>query len=108
MSEGMFDLLEKSGAHVYKGRLKLPAYTSMGCYPLVYYTREMKSLCADCATSEYFEWLYSLGTCEEAGAYDPPVHVDAYFEGPDEICTGCNARIPSAYGDPCAEEGHTS
>jgi hypothetical protein len=97
----IYALLEKSGAHPYKGRLYLPAFTSWGAYTLIYLTKEMETLCSDCATTDYFEWLYSLNTCE-GWQHDPPVYVQTYDEGPDEICAGCNKPIPSSYGDPDA------
>ncbi len=97
----MFELLEKSGAYVYKGKLRLPRYAMVGSYTLIYYTAEFESLCSDCATTDYFEWLYSLNTCD-GWQYDPPVYVQTYDEGPDEICAGCNTAIPSSHGDPDA------
>ena len=96
-------LLEKSGSFAYKGMLILPAYSPWGAYPRIYYTREFESLCSDCATTEYFGWLYSLNTCD-GWQYDPPVHVDVYYEGPDVICADCSKPIPSAYGDPWADD----
>ena len=100
---GMYDLLEKSGAYAYKGKLTLPRYTSIGCYSLIYLTKDMEVLCSDCATEDYFEWLYSLNTCD-GWQHDPPLYVQTYDEGPDEICVSCNKPIESSYGDPDAEE----
>lgn len=88
-------LLKRVG--VCRGRL--PAFTSLGGYPLVYYTRDMESLCADCATADYFEWLYAISSGEQ-WAYDSPTMVHVYWEGPDDTCANCNKPLPSAYGDP--------
>lgn len=99
----ILELLTRSGAYVYKGKLRLPTYTMAGSYPILYFTRGMDTLCADCATTDYFEWLYSLNTVD-GWQHDPPTNCDVYWEGPDEICIGCNKPIPSAYGDPWAEE----
>lgn len=99
----MLELLEKSGAEAYKGKLRLPAYTSWGSCPLVYYTVDFESLCSECATEGYFEWLYSLNTCD-GWHHDPPVYVCTHDEGPDAICVNCNKLMPSNYGDPDAEE----
>jgi hypothetical protein len=98
----VLSLLERSGAYVYKGMLRLPTYTMLGSYPLTYYTREFESLCSACATTDYFEWLYSLNTCE-GWQHDPPIYVDVHWEGPSEICAGCNKEMEAAYGDPWAE-----
>lgn len=103
----MFDLLEKSGAYVYKGKLELPTYTSLGCYPLSYYTADFETLCSDCATEDYFEWLYSLNTCD-GWEHDPPVYAEVYWEGPDDYCSGCNKLMPAAYGDPWANDTEES
>ena len=100
--DNVLSLLERSGAYVYKGKLRLPARASLGSYPLTYYTREFESLCSDCATTDYFEWLYSLNTCE-GWQHDPPVYVDVHWEGPAENCAGCNKVMEAAYGDPWAE-----
>lgn len=99
----VLELLERSGAYVYKGKLRLPTYTMMGSYPIFYYTRDMETLCSDCATTDYFEWLYSLNTCD-GWQHDPPVTCDVYWEGPPENCAGCNKVLESAYGDPWAGE----
>ena len=95
----VYELPTRAGAYVYKGVWQLPAYSSLGSYPLVYYTREMESLCAECATTDYLTWLYDLNTCD-GWQNDPPVYVDVYWEGEAEHCTGCNKLIESAYGDP--------
>ncbi len=98
-------LLDRSGAYVYKGQLRLPTYTSYGCYPIFYYTAKFETLCSDCATTDYFEWLYTLTVNPRDGEvaawmYDPPVLCDVYWEGPAENCASCNKLMESAYGDP--------
>jgi hypothetical protein len=63
----------------------------------------METLCSECATEDYFEWLYSLNSCD-GWQHDRPVYVTTYDEGPDDYCSGCNKAIPSSYSDPDAEE----
>lgn len=94
------ELADRAGAYAYKGRWRLPAFTSLGAYTLIYLTEGMDVLCADCATTDYLEWLYSLHNLSELWSFDPPLYVDTYDEGPDEICAGCNKPIPSSCGDP--------
>jgi hypothetical protein len=86
--------IEAMAGHRYNG--KLPSFTSVGGYPLIYLTRGNDVLCADCATEQI-----------DAGNDtndDPVVNVDPYFEGADEICANCNKHIESAYGDPDADD----
>lgn len=97
-----FALLDRSGAYAYKGKLRLPTFTELGGYPLLYLTAGMDVLCSGCATTDYFEWLYSLNTPDEADCYDPPTTCDVYWEGPPDFCSGCDRPIESAYGDPDA------
>ena len=66
----------------------LPAFTSVGCYTLAYYTESGDTLCCDCA----------------ADPENEATQVDVYYEGPTQYCEACNAEIESAYGDPDAEE----
>jgi hypothetical protein len=95
----VLELLRISGAYVYKGKLRLPTYTMLGSYPLIYLTRKMDVLCSDCATTDYFEWLYSLNTCD-GWQHDPPTEYGIHWEGSPEVCESCNKPIESAYGDP--------
>jgi hypothetical protein len=71
---------------------KLPAYTSHGSYPLVYYTKHQDQLCADCASKPRY-------------LSDPVTDVDVYYEGPPIECEDCGKEIQSAYGDPNENEG---
>lgn len=64
----------------------LPAYTSVGSYPLVYLTKRDDVLCAKCATE-------ALRADEE-----PPVLGDVHWEGEPLECAECGAAIESAYG----------
>ena len=69
----------------------LPAFTDFGGHPLIYVTVGGDVLCAACATR-------SVDSPD--GDTDPVRAADVHWEGPDEICAGCNTPIPSAYGDP--------
>lgn len=95
------DLADKAGGLTRKG--KLPAFAWPGGYPLIYITRGGDVLCAECATTDYFEWLYAIPSGEQ-WQYDPPIAVDVHWEGPAYYCASCGKQIESAYGDPWAEE----
>jgi hypothetical protein len=66
---------------------RLPSYTSIGCYPIVYLTRRGDVMCANCAT---------LDDNDDNPVSDAGVH----WEGPDHTCDECGDNLPSAYGDP--------
>jgi hypothetical protein len=74
----------------------LPAFTSVGCYTLVYLCEDGGCLCAECAASEdakeQDDKQWNVTAC------------DVYWEGPPMQCDHCNAEIESAYGDPDAEQ----
>jgi len=74
---------------------KLPKFTSMGCYPILYLTGRSDVLCPDCA-NEY-----------EAGSDDPeaPQVFDINWEDPDLYCDECSQRIESAYAEDKAPTG---
>ena len=75
-------LPEEIEAARYEG--KLPAFSSVGGYPLLYHGAKDLSYCAECAD-------------------DPHYHVKtarAYYEGAPYTCDGCGVEIESAYGDP--------
>lgn len=76
-----------------KPLIQLPFYSELGSYPIVYYTKDFESLCAECAAKEIREWMYGEND-------DPPTNYDVYWEGPPEYCAGCNRKIESASGDP--------
>jgi hypothetical protein len=65
----------------------LPTYSSLGSYPIVYYTAEFDALCATCASDDPSE---------------PAVWADTHWEGPPERCCDCGTEIESAYGNPDA------
>lgn len=71
---------------------KLPEFAWPGGYPIVYYDADGETLCANCAMSNDPE-------------FDAPlVAGEIYEEGPTLHCAGCNCELPSAYGDPDADE----
>lgn len=71
----------------------LPAYTSIGCYPILYYTKQGETLCAACATEE----------AAQEDSDDPVMYADVYWEGESESCAGCSKELESAYG-PVSED----
>lgn len=89
--------IERLAGRRYRGIL--PSFASLGGYPLIYLTRDMDTLCADCATEQ-------IDTGNDTND-DPVITVDVHWEGPDDICANCNKAIPSAYGDPDAEDNLT-
>jgi hypothetical protein len=74
---------------------KLWSYTSVGGYPLVYYTRDHGTLCPKCANGEN-------GSEASEDSDDPQwrlVACDVHWEGIPLTCDHCNAEIESAYGE---------
>lgn len=71
-----------------KGRKSLANYTSLGCYPLIYVTRDSSLLCGACAFEE-------IAKGEAAG-----IQYMIHWEGAPEYCESCGQEIESAYGDP--------
>jgi len=75
---------------------KLPTFTLLGSYPLLYLDRYNNPMCADCANDPLTE--------------PPAVMGGVFYEGAAHNCEVCNIEIESAYGDPdegsC--EGHES
>jgi len=78
---------------------KLPTFTAVGAYPLIYITHCAEVLCADCATEQ-------LDSGNDTN-FDPIEAVDVHWEGEDETCGDCNRAIPSAYGNPWADDNPT-
>jgi len=62
---------------------EFPSFTPVGCYPIIYVTKECEVLCASCAS-------------EHRGKLDRDVH----WEGEPLPCDGCGEDIESAYGVP--------
>jgi hypothetical protein len=75
--------------------LPLDPFAWPGGYPVLWIadidTHNCTTLCAKCATEERAN--------ETISTLIPSIH----WEGPPEICEGCNEEIPSAYGDPAEE-----
>lgn len=63
--------------------VKLPRYTSLGSYPIVYYGPHYETLCDLCAS------------LPEERTYTAAI----LWEGPGEDCEGCGCHIDSAYGE---------
>ena len=72
---------------------QLPAFTSLGLYPLVYFDGDMSTLCATCATA----------ALEDEIPHFRPQAYGIHWEGEPIICDQCGAEIESAYG-PLEEE----
>jgi len=71
---------------------RLPAFTSVGGYPLVYLAADGGCLCATCATSD--------GQTHDDS--DPQWHLvgcDVHWEGEPLTCDHCGDDIESAYGE---------
>ena len=68
----------------------LPSFTSIGCYTIIYVTKNNDCLCGDCATS----W-------DKDNEWNPVKTSSTYDEGPDMECNGCANMIESSYGEVC-------
>jgi predicted RNA-binding Zn-ribbon protein involved in translation (DUF1610 family) len=79
-------LPEEIEAARYEG--KLPAFSSVGGYPLLYHGAKDLSYCAKCADDPH----YRVKTAR------------AYYEGVPYACDGCGVEIESAYGAPESAE----
>lgn len=64
---------------------KLPSYSSIGGYAIIYYTRREDPVCGECAS----KWENDCDKIAHAGSYD---------EGPTLNCTECGCDIESSYG----------
>ena len=67
---------------------KLPQYSSIGSYTILYVSKASEPLCADCASDPE-------NKADVCGTYD---------EGAPLECEICGATIESSYGDPDTEE----
>lgn len=77
-------------------RREWPRYTSVGCYPLFYFTKDNGVLCPKCANKNLRLTLDKS---------DPQWFItaaDINYEDADLYCDNCSERIESAY----AEEEH--
>lgn len=90
-----------------------PAFTSLGCYPILYYSLKEDCgngdlnpdgdvWCSECAEQFHNSSLRSSGSSSQD--QDCSFTSDIHWEGPDEQCCHCNKAIASAYGDPNADE----
>jgi len=67
---------------------KLPAFSSVGGYPILYHGAKDLSYCAECADDPHYRVKSA----------------HAYLEGAPYACDGCGVEIESAYGDPESDE----
>lgn len=75
---------------------KLWSHTSIGSYPLVYFTENGGTLCPACANGEN-------GSDASETSDDPQWRLDGgdiHWEGEPLQCDHCNCEIESAYGVP--------
>jgi len=63
---------------------RLPSYTRIGCYPMVYLNSKSCVLCADCVNSSELT--------------DNVVDCGVHWEGENLYCDACESEIESAYG----------
>lgn len=68
---------------------KLPSFSSVGGYPLLYINARNEGFCAECADKREHKIT----------------DVDAHMEGQPFTCDDCGAEIESAYGDPESDDG---
>lgn len=79
-------------------RDKLPAYTSVGGYPLLYICADGGALCPECANAEITQ--IDEARKERYSSGWKVVGADVYYEGSVCYCDNCNRGIESAYGNP--------
>ncbi len=77
---------------------RFPAFTSLGCYPVLYLDSEDNVLCADCVRREVPDMCGLSRHHAPHKPYTP--RGDVYWEGPPMSCDECGDAIESAYGDP--------
>lgn len=92
-------------SHTIKGMratVTLPPFAWPGGYTIIYYDKSNSILCTDCATKS----LRDPDNYSQYNTYhsDAPIAYDTYDEGPTLYCDGCNAPLPSAYGDPDTDD----
>ena len=75
---------------------KLPAFSSVGCYPIFYVAVDGGVMCPACSNGENGS---ECGNPEVEGdpQWDIAAH-DIHWEGEPLTCEHCNADIESAYG----------
>jgi len=66
---------------------RLPSFTSVGCYPILYLDKHDNVLCPQCANEQ------------DPDGDDAPVVADVNWEDPDLFCDECSERIESAYAE---------
>lgn len=71
----------------------LAAFTSSGCYPLVYMSDTGTTLCAECCEKEIRGGWWAV-----RGHSERVTMRDVHWEGDPIVCDGCNEDIESAYG----------
>jgi hypothetical protein len=72
------------------------SFTSIGGYPLIYFTADNACLCAACANGDNGS---EASETHEDNQWRLVV-TEVYWEGPVMQCDHCDADIESAYGDP--------
>lgn len=70
---------------------RLPQYSSIGCYTILYQTRKGNFLCAKCAS-------------EHEDEDDAVSHAGSYDEGEPVNCNTCEVEIESSYGPVTVDE----
>lgn len=82
-----------------QGQLRLPRYTMIGSYPLLYVQRDGSILCADCAMR------IARGEFDTSNRNYDVIGSQVHWEGAPYVCENCIEDIPSAYGDPAMQCG---
>jgi hypothetical protein len=83
LDRGGFEPADREGLAKFRAWVRLPKYTSVGCYPLLYARPAGgEFVCAVCASSEGIE--------QWAG--------DVHWEGEPYDCDECGDPVESAYG----------
>lgn len=69
---------------------KLPAYTQIGCYNILYITNRNSVICSDCAND-------CVSKTAKGELSDIVIDADVYLEGHNVYCEHCGMIIESSY-----------
>jgi hypothetical protein len=80
-----------------RATLRAGKYTSLGSYPVYFYTSDGAALCWECAREEYKQ--ISRSVREKSSDGWRVVGCEINYESHDLTCDNCSKAIESAYGD---------
>jgi hypothetical protein len=87
----------------FRATLRAGKYTSLGSYPIYFYTSDGAALCWDCAREEYKQISQSIREKSSERGWRV-VGCDINYENNDLTCDNCSKPIESAYGSGKADK----